>query len=80
MQVKLTLRLDEQLIRRAKDHAHRTGRSVSQLVADYFALLDAPVASPEVALPPITASLYGVLAWAGGDEEDHKQYLEEKYQ
>lgn len=79
MQVKLTLRLDEQLIRRAKDHAQRTGRSVSQLVADYFALLDAPVASQDVTLPPITQSLYGILALAGGEVEDYKQYLEEKY-
>ncbi len=36
MQTKLTLRLDEALIQRAKAEARRTGKSVSQLVAEYF--------------------------------------------
>ena len=39
MQTKLTLRLEEQLIERAKAHAKKRGKSVSQMVADYFALL-----------------------------------------
>ncbi len=39
MQKKLTLRLDEILIQRAKSYSERTGKSVSQLVADYFALI-----------------------------------------
>ena len=37
MQTKLTLRLDDQLINRAKAFASQTGKSVSQLVAVYFA-------------------------------------------
>jgi len=40
MQKKLTLRLDETLIQRAKFYSKRTGKSVSQIVADYFALID----------------------------------------
>ncbi|MBE0418315.1 MAG: hypothetical protein IBX63_11175 [Coriobacteriia bacterium] len=39
MGTKLTLRLDEDLIRRAKRHSARSGKSVSRLVADYFALI-----------------------------------------
>ena len=41
MQTKLTLRLEQRLIRRAKAYARRTGKSVSELVADFFGRLDA---------------------------------------
>lgn len=36
MQTKLTLRLEEQLIARAKSYAALAGKLVSQLMADYF--------------------------------------------
>ena len=39
MQTKLTLRLDDELIEEAKSYAARAGKSVSQIVADYFRLL-----------------------------------------
>jgi antitoxin component of RelBE/YafQ-DinJ toxin-antitoxin module len=38
---RLTLRLDDELIARAKRHSAETGRSVSQLVADFFTLIEA---------------------------------------
>lgn len=63
MQTKLTIRLEEALISKAKDYAKHSGKSLSQLVADYFMQLHtsttAPVSTP---LPPITAQLCGVLA------------------
>ena len=74
---KLTLRLDSGLIEGAKAFAHEHQRSLSQLVADYFARLAAqsmpsvsttsvPVRISEAnTLGPITASLRGVLAGAG---------------
>ena len=40
MQNKLTLRIDEKLIAKAKAFAKSNGKSVSQIVADYFNLLD----------------------------------------
>ena len=40
MKTKLTLRLDDQLIRKAKDYSDRSGKSVSRLVADYFSLIE----------------------------------------
>jgi len=76
---KLTLRLDHQLIGRAKSHARRTGKSVSQLVADYFALLDRTPIDEETALPPLTNALYGALAPAQIDETDYRRFLDEKY-
>jgi predicted HicB family RNase H-like nuclease len=41
METKLTLRLDEKLIGRAKSYARKSRKSVSQLVADYFSVLGA---------------------------------------
>jgi hypothetical protein len=40
MQTKLTLRLDKALVEKAKSYARRTGKSVFQMVADYFACLE----------------------------------------
>lgn len=79
MQTKLTLRLDDRLIRRAKAHARRTGKSVSQLVADYFALLETEQTPDEAALPPVTRGLYGALEDTDIDEQDYYDYLEEKH-
>jgi len=82
MQTKLTIRLDDKLIRRAKAYSRRTGKSVSQLVADYFAVLDTPIEDEEEEiknLPPITRELYGSLAGADVDEEDYRRHLIEKY-
>ncbi|MCZ7624717.1 MAG: antitoxin [Candidatus Methylomirabilota bacterium] len=79
MQTKLTLRLKDHLIRRAKAYASEAGKSVSQLVADYFALLDQTAATGEDTLPPLTRSLYGALAPSRLDEADYYTYLKEKH-
>lgn len=63
MQTKLTLRLDAELIARAKRYGKRTGRSVSQMVADYFALLDQDIVADDgEQITPIVASLHGALS------------------
>ena len=42
MQTKLTLRLDDRLIRDAKHHARQSGKSLSQMVAEYFSAVTSP--------------------------------------
>lgn len=79
MKNKLTLRLDDSLIRQAKKHAKQKGTSVSQMVADYFALIETERPSVDLDLPPITASLTGILKDQEVQEEDYKEHLEEKY-
>jgi hypothetical protein len=78
METKLTLRLEEKLIRKAKKHAKSRGKSVSKIVADYFALLDTETIAGSVSAP-ITESLWGRLEGKEVDEKDYKKYLEEKY-
>jgi replicative DNA helicase len=79
MKNKLTLRLDDSLIKQAKKRAKEKGTSVSQMVADYFALIETKKSSSHQELPPITASLVGILKNADIKEEDYKKYLEDKH-
>ncbi len=61
MQTKLTLRLDDKLIKRAKRSAKKRGKSVSQLLADYFFVLEEDVKNKDIELTPIVQSLKGIL-------------------
>jgi hypothetical protein len=82
VQTKLTLRLEQRLIRRAKAYARRTGKSVSELVADFFGRLEAPADEPAprvVAQSPAVQSLVGALAGAQLDEGDYRAHLVEKH-
>ncbi len=79
MNTKLTLRLEEELIKSAKNHANNIGKSVSQMVADYFYLLDKKSSKKPIRLTPIVKSLKGSLKNTDIDERDYKSYLEEKY-
>ena len=79
MNTKLTLRLDENLIKSAKNYANISGKSVSQMVADYFYLLDIKSIKKPEQLRPIVKSLKGSLKDADLDESDYTKYLEDKY-
>jgi len=79
VQTKLTLRLDEKLIRWAKAYAKRSGKSVSQMVADYFFLLGPHSKNQNTHLTPIVKSLKGVLKDSDVYRDDYKRHLEEKY-
>jgi hypothetical protein len=78
MRTKLTLRIEETLVRRAKAEAARRGKSVSQMVSEFVALLGLPQRDKQK-LPPITASLVGVLKGHRVSEADYKRYLREKH-
>lgn len=81
MSTKLTLRLDEHLIAAAKDYARANGRSVSVLVADYFAQLSGQTQRPPLkpAANLITSQLRGALKGATRSEADHQTHLAAKH-
>jgi len=79
MQTKLTLRLDEELIREVKSIADRKGQSLSKMVANYFNSLRERPADTETTLTPIVKSLKGALRGVDFDPKDYHQYLEDKY-
>ena len=79
MQTKLTLRLENDLILRAKILAQQKGKSLSKMVSDYFDYITKSETTLETDLPPLVKSLYGSLKESDYKESDYKKYLEEKY-
>ncbi|MDZ7719566.1 MAG: DUF6364 family protein [Balneolaceae bacterium] len=81
MKNKLTLRLEKDLIKEAKKYANEKGTSVSQLVADYFAMIKSQKSTSkrEKKISPISSSLSGILKKSDLNEDDYKTHLEEKY-
>lgn len=78
MNTKLTLRMDVGMVRTAKAEASRRGKSVSQIVGEFFdSLASGTRQAPE--LPPITTSLVGILKGKGVRESDYRKHLREKY-
>ncbi len=79
MQTKLTLRLDDRLISGAKEYASAAGKSLSQVVSEYFAALLSPAPEPFAATPAVSA-LRGILKESDvGGEQDYRDYLEKKH-
>ena len=78
MHTKLTLRMEEDLVRRAKAEAAQRGKSVSQMFGDFVANLE-PVDSETRPLPPVTRSLLGLLRESPDSEEAYKAHLEIKH-
>jgi replicative DNA helicase len=79
MQTKLTLRIDKDLIQKAKRYSKKTGTSVSRMVSDYLRLVTARQEKKEEQLTPWVRSLKGLLKGSNLSEEDYKRHLEEKY-
>lgn len=74
MKKEFTLWLEQYLVDRAKRYAEASGKSVSQVVADHFAILE-----DEASLPPVTRSLSGILKDSQVTEQDYCDYLEKKH-
>lgn len=74
---KLTLSVDEEVVRRAKDFAESRETSVSSLVEVYLRRLSGEHRPPG-ALPPLVARLRGLGRPSAGREE-YRRHLDEKY-
>jgi len=68
--------MEESVIRKAKRLARKRGKSVSRIISEY--ITEEPDEQLVEDLPPLTASMVGVLG-NEGEEQDYKKYLEEKY-
>ena len=71
--------MDDELINRAKSYAKKRGKSLSQIVAGYFSLLDAEPDKASAEFSPLVRSLKGSLRGAKVSRKDYYKYLEEKY-
>jgi len=77
MNTKLTLRMNDVLVRQAKAQAARRGKSVSQMFGEFVESLGATRC--DRGLPPVTDSLLGVMKGHAVSEKDYKAHLREKY-
>lgn len=78
MNTKLTLRMDASLVQTAKEEASRRGKSVSRIASDFFdSLTSGRRTRPE--MPPVTASLVGILKGRSAGETDYRKHLREKH-
>ncbi|PSQ97200.1 MAG: hypothetical protein BRD55_02640 [Bacteroidetes bacterium SW_9_63_38] len=86
MAKKLTLRMDEDVIERAKEYAAERGISVSKMVEQYFAAVttesvpDEHSEDDQESLPPFTRRLVNREPSSGDvDEDAYYRHLEEKH-
>jgi hypothetical protein len=81
MNAKLTLKLDSEVIEKAKAYAERQGVSLSRMVETYFTGLTQEDWLDEDRPTGVVAELAGLLAGARVDEtkEDYAEYLAKKY-
>jgi hypothetical protein len=81
MTTKLTLRIDDKVIRRAKEAARSKGVSLSRIVEDYFRALSGQK-EKEAPESPVLSELSGVLSTGIGTRKlraEYKKHLQEKY-
>ncbi len=78
MNTKLTLRLDQGSISRAKYEAKKRGKSVSQMVSEFFDSLESRGPRRPI-YPPVTSSLLGLLKGKSISREDYRHHLRDKH-
>ena len=75
---KLTLSIDEEVVKIAKDLARDRGSSVSEMVTAFFVSL-ARASQPPSEVPPVLQKLTGVLKPEEADPQDYLDHLKRKY-
>lgn len=79
MQTKLTLRVEEGVVRKAKRLARQRGTSISRIFGEFIS--NQVESHTNEDFPPITSSMIGVIRRPEltVEEKEYKKYLEEKY-
>jgi hypothetical protein len=81
MEAKLTLRLDEEIIKSAKNYAKKNRTSVSKLVSSYLSSLTYPEKSAYT-ISPIVKEISGIITSEIDTArlvDEYHQHLQEKY-
>lgn len=79
MTTKLTLSIDQNLVKQAKKHLQKEGQSLSGLVEDYFRLL-IKIQKNKKSSGSIVNQLTGIAKSTKNPREVIADYLNEKYQ
>ena len=82
MDTKLTLRLDEQVIHRAKKYAQEHNISLSKMIENYFDSLTKPTYNNiDSTITPLVESLSGVIDLPSDFDykKEYREHLADKY-
>ncbi len=82
METKLTLRMDEDVIERAKIYARNHKISLSKMIESYFnSLTETNDISNEIKISELVESISGVIQVPNDfdDKNEYRSYLDEKY-
>lgn len=80
MNTKLTLKLEDSVISRAKVYARANNISLSKMIENYLQALTEKQ-SKEIEISPLVASLLGVIGpQEGNPKKDYTKYLSDKYE
>ena len=79
MQSEIRLYIENSLLENAESYSKKIGKPLSQMIADYLAVLGRDLPQNKSELTPIVRSLKGCLRNTGITEEDYKRHLEKKY-
>ena len=82
MEAKLTLKLNESSISRAKKYVSSIGTSLSATVEKFFDSLTLNIQSEEFVYSPLVKELSGIISLPENYDykEDYTSYLENKYE
>jgi hypothetical protein len=78
MDTKLTLKLDQEIIERAKEYAKNKNTSLSKLIENVLSRMTAS-GDFNTQITPLVDSLSGIIDANRINEDDYRTYLEEKY-
>jgi len=80
METKLTLKLDQSVIKSVKVYAEKHNRSLSKLVEDYFRNLILESYYKKAQISPLVQELSGIISAADLDGINYTDYVESKYE
>ena len=80
MDTKLTIKLDKNIIEKAKKYARRKNISLSKMIESYLNTITRE-SKPDVEISPLVKSLSGVISLPDNFDfkTDYTEYLSEKY-
>lgn len=81
MNAKLTLKLDADVIEKAKHYAAHDHKSLSKMVENYFRILTEKKEPEEERMTPLVRELSGIIRMKKGQDvkAEYADYLAEKY-
>lgn len=81
MDTKLTLKLNQEVIKKAKFYAKSNHTSLSRLIENYLNSLTQKEQKSEIEVSPLVSSLTGVISDQSVNDfkKEYREYLEKKY-